>query len=422
MSDEPIGSHEGTVFRVPAERQGRPRIPGRARQLPFPRMTRIVLDARPAADLRRTGVGHYTHALVRHLPPADPQTEYVAWYLDVLGRKRGRLPDLAANASERSTRIPGRVLGALRGGGTFPRVEWFVGSFDLFVATNFVPPPTPSRAVVLVVHDLAFEVLPETAPHHDERWRHGFERWLGRAAGIIVPSVAVRDELVRRHGVAPEIVDAIHHGTDADSFREATPLEVDDIRHRFGIDGPYVLFLGGLEPRKNLETLIRAFGELDADPAVELVIAGGPVSWAPGYSEQVEAAIAGLSEGARGRVRRTGYVGDRDRRALLSGAAMLAYTSLHEGFGFPILEAFAANVPVLTSSSSSMPEVAGDAAVCVDPRDVAAIARGMGEILGDEDLRNVLRAAGTARITRFTWERCARETVSALHRALDRAR
>jgi alpha-1,3-rhamnosyl/mannosyltransferase len=119
----------------------------------------------------------------------------------------------------------------------------------------------------------------------------------------------------------------------------------------------------------------------------------------------------------RGRVIRTGYVADADRTGLLSGAEVLAYPSRYEGFGFPILEAFAANVPVLTSNRSSMPEIAGNAASLIDPDDPESIAKGLDELLGDDDLRNVLRAAGTARVASFTWERCARQTVEVIHHA-----
>jgi glycosyltransferase involved in cell wall biosynthesis len=271
------------------------------------------------------------------------------------------------------------------------------------------------------VHDLAFEVMPETAAHHDARWRRRFERWLTDAAGVIVPSVATKDDLIRLHGVDEARIDVVPHGTDADAFRPAPPLEVEDVRRRFGLDGPYVLFLGGLEPRKNLETLLRAFGRLE-HPGVSLVVAGGEVRWAPDYVHEVDAAIDALPVEAGARVIRTGYVADEDRRALLSGAEVLAYPSRYEGFGFPVLEAFAANVPVLTSSTSSLPEVAGSAAVLVDPDDPEAIANGLDELLADGDLRNVLRAAGTVRVASFTWERCARETAAALHRARERAR
>ena len=193
------------------------------------------------------------------------------------------------------------------------------------------------------------------------------------------------------------------------------------MRARFGIPGPYVVFLGGLEPRKNLERLIQAFGMVEQTD-VSLVIVGGAVRWAPAYAAEVDAAVAALSPAARARVVRVGYVDDVDRRALLSGAEILAYPSRAEGFGFPVLEGFAANVPVLTSNTSSLPEVAGDAAVLVDPEDPAAIAGGLRELLGDADLRNVLRAAGTARVASFTWQRCARETAAVLRRAAQHGR
>jgi alpha-1,3-rhamnosyl/mannosyltransferase len=140
------------------------------------------------------------------------------------------------------------------------------------------------------------------------------------------------------------------------------------------------------------------------------VLTGGSVPWAKGYPERIDRVIAELPERVRTRVVRTGYVTDADRRALLSGAEVLAYPSLYEGFGFPILEGFAANVPVLTSDRAAMPETAGDAAVLVDPDDPGSIANGLAQLLGDDDLRNVLRAAGTARVASFTWERCARAT------------
>jgi glycosyltransferase involved in cell wall biosynthesis len=175
------------------------------------------------------------------------------------------------------------------------------------------------------------------------------------------------------------------------------------------------VFVGGLEPRKNLEALVQAFGMLD-DAGCHLVLVGGAVPWAKGYPERIDRAIEELPRVVAQRIVRTGYVSDPDRRALLSGAEVLAYPSLYEGFGFPILEGFAANVPVLTSDRSAMPETAGNAALLVDPGEPSSIAAGLAELLSDDDLRNVLRAAGTARVASFTWERCARETVALIRR------
>lgn len=124
-----------------------------------------------------------------------------------------------------------------------------------------------------------------------------------------------------------------------------------------------------------------------------------------------------MAPAARARIVRTGYVGDQEKVALLSGATLLAYPSLYEGFGFPVLEGFAAGVPVLTSTTSSLPEVAGEAAVLVDPRDTDAIAEGLAQLFDDADLRGMLSAAGLTRASKFTWERTARLTAEALHDA-----
>lgn len=379
---------------------------------------RVVVDARSAVDPRRTGVGQYTRAVLRALPPADPGTRFVAWYLDVrgIGTRPRRFAGWAPNLSERTTRLPTRLYGPLGSRTGFPKLEWLAGASDVVLAPNFVVPPTSASCVVVVVHDLARDVMPETAPHHDARWQRGFERSLRRASAVIVPSESARQDLERFYGIEPERVRVIYHGTDAEAFAPAIPPQIEELRSRFSIEGPYVIFLGGLEPRKNLEQLVRAFGMIE-DRRCSLVLAGGAVRWAPTYSERIDRAIAELPEDVRGRVIRTGYVADADRRGLLSGAEVLAYPSRYEGFGFPILEAFAANVPVLTSNSSSMPEIAGNAASLVDPDDPESIAKGLDELLGDDDLRNVLRAAGTARVASFTWERCARQTVEVIHRA-----
>jgi alpha-1,3-rhamnosyl/mannosyltransferase len=160
---------------------------------------------------------------------------------------------------------------------------------------------------------------------------------------------------------------------------------------------------------------VRAFATTPA--GTRLVIAGGPVRWDPKAADRLDAVIEQLPAGARGRIVRTGYVSDRQKIALMSGASMLAYPSLYEGFGFPVLEAFAAGLPVLTSDVSSLPGVTGDAAVTVDPSDEAAIAAGITQLFDDADLRAMLSAAGLTRAARFTWEATARLTAEALRAA-----
>jgi glycosyltransferase involved in cell wall biosynthesis len=376
-----------------------------------------VIDARPALDPRRTGVGHYAQQVIRHLPHMDPDSEYVAWYLHAKGlfRPRSFFGSVeATNLSERASRFPARVFEPMSSRLGVPRVEWSV-DFDILLATNFLPPATHNPGVVLVVHDLAHERLPETAPHMNERWRRRFEAWLPKAAGVLVPSASTRSDLLASHPVDPGRVTVAPLGVDAAAFSPASADAVDAARRRFGVDGPYALFVGGIEPRKNLDALVRAFATLPA--GTRLVIAGGPVRWDPKAVDRLGETIAALPSAARARIVQTGYVSDRDKVALLTGATLLAYPSLYEGFGFPVLEGFASGTPVLTSNVSSLPEVAGDAAYLVDPRDEAAIAAGLAQLFEDEDLAAVLSAAGLARAATFTWEATAKRTAEALHRA-----
>ena len=378
-----------------------------------------MIDARPALDPRRTGVGQYTQQLIRHLPLADPDDEYVAWYLHARGLLRPRrfFADVRArNLTEKASRFPARVFQPASYRLGVPRLEWLI-DFDLFVATNFLAPATnhPDR-VVPIVHDLAFRHFPESAPHIDERWRRRFAAALAVAPAIVVPSAATARDL-DAFAVDEARVHVVHHGVEAEAFAPVPQPVIDAVRRRHGIPGGYVLFVGGIEPRKNLEQLVMAFAESDAQD-LTLVIAGGPVRWFPEATEGLDTAIEALPTSVKERIVRTGYVNDRDKLALLSGATVLAYPSLYEGFGFPVLEAFAAGVPVMTSNVSSLPEVAGEAAVLVDPADTHAIAKALSELVGDADLRAVLSAAGVARASRFTWEATARATAAVLREAV----
>jgi glycosyltransferase involved in cell wall biosynthesis len=349
--------------------------------------------------------------MLSHLPGAMPADELVAWHPHTGGSD---LPG-APNLSEHVSRIPGLLEPVWRRL-ELPRLEGMV-RFDALLATNFLPPPTHSDAVVLVVHDLAFEVMPEAGPGFGERWRRRFDGWLRRSAGVIVPSASAKADLLRRHRLYEGRVHVIPHG--ADPFEAPVPEEAERVRARFGIGGPFALFVGGIEPRKNLGVLVEAFARVgDADRW--LVIAGGRTSWAPQGTEILRAQVAALPEDIRRRVVLTGYVSDEEKRALLAGATVLAYPSRYEGFGFPVLEGFSAGVPVLTSSAASLPEVAGDAALLVDPSDVDAIGEGLVRLFGDAGLRERLVAAGRERLAMFSWDRAAGATAEVLRGAAGR--
>jgi glycosyltransferase involved in cell wall biosynthesis len=350
--------------------------------------------------------------MLSHLPAAMPADELVAWHPHTGGSDLPRAPNLTDHVS----RIPG-VLEPVWRRLEVPRLEGMV-RFDALLATNFLPPPTRSDAVVLVVHDLAFEVMPEAGPGFGERWRRRFDGWLRRSAAVIVPSANAKADLLQRHRLDDGRVHVIPHG--ADPFEAPGDDEVERVKSGFGIGGPFALFVGGIEPRKNLDALVDAFARV-GDPEPWLVIAGGRTYWAPQGTEALRAKVEALPERLRQRVVLTGYVSDDEKRALLAGATALAYPSRYEGFGFPVLEGFSAGVPVLTSSAASLPEVAGDAALLVDPDDVDAIAEGLVRLFGDPDLRERLVAAGRERLATFSWERSAGATAEVLLAAADRS-
>lgn len=372
---------------------------------------RILIDARPATEAGSTGVGHYTRRILEHLPTTMPDAEIVAWHD---GRGAADLPR-APNVSEHVSRTPAVVERVWRRLDV-PALERQV-RFDALLATNFVPPPTRSAGVVLVVHDLAFEVMPETGPRFGERWRRRFDAWLRRSAAVIVPSASARDDLLKDHGIPEGNVRVIPHG--ADPFQPPSPDEVERTRTKFGLDGPYALFVGGIEPRKNLGALVEAFGVMELADA-RLVIAGGRVRWAPEAPAVLRTQVEALADDVHRRVVLTGYVTEPEKRALLSGATALAYPSRYEGFGFPVLEAFAAGVPVLTSTAASLPEVAGDAALLVEPDDVGSIARGLERLFEDPAVRAGLVASGRERVAAFRWEDSAAATAEVLRRAAGR--
>lgn len=382
-------------------------------------MIRIAVDARPAVFPQRTGVGYYTWHLLKHLPAVDPNSEYVAWYLNaraLTGGRRRRLAELPV--TERWTPIPTRWFDRMTERFDLPRIEWFV-RFDLLFAPNFVPPSTRTRSLVVTIHDLAFRLHPETAPQSTRWWLSRVERTLERATRIIAVSEATKRDLLELYGVSNERVAVIPNGVDGRAFHPPSPEDVARVRRRFGIAGPYLLFLGGIEPRKNLPALVRAFAQLPPDVRPALVLAGGSVEWNTEGRDALEGALRELPWQIGERIVLTGYVTEVEKVALLGGAESLVYPSLYEGFGLPVLEAMACGTPVVTSDAPALAEVGGDAALLVDPRDPAAIAAGIERVLRDGELRTELTAKGTARAASYSWEQTARRTAEVLHEAAE---
>ena len=285
---------------------------------------------------------------------------------------------------------------------------------DVLHSTHHTLPLRPTRTKrVVTLHDVTFFRMPERYPPARRLYMQTMTRLSARVAdAIIVPSCAVRDDVVRTLGVDSAKVVIVYEAA-AERYRPAAPGHCAEVCARYGVETGYVLSVGSREPGKNRERLIRAMREL-RDEGIDrrLLIAGQP-AW---KHEGEEALVDQLGMGDR--VTFAGYVPDDDLPALYSACDAFAFPSLYEGFGVPVLEAMACGAPVVTSDVSATAEVAGNAAVLVDPRSVASIRDGLRRVLTDDDLRAELLQAGMARAAQFSWRRAADETHAVYERVV----
>lgn len=285
----------------------------------------------------------------------------------------------------------------------------------LFHAPNYIL-PTFADPGIATIHDLSHLRYPQFHPR--ERIAYLERRLpdtLRRAGCLISDSAFIRQEIITLLGVAPHRIHVAPLGVDP-VFHPRSAVEIQPVLDRYRLAGvPYLLVVATLEPRKNLARTVAAYARLPAAlrQRYPLALAGAP-GW---LSEDLERAIAPLER--TGQARRLGYIPQDDLPMIYAGAFAFAYPSLYEGFGLPVLEALASGIPTLISDRASLPEVAGDAALYVDPEDVDDLSAGLERLLSDDVWRATTVAAGLQQAGRFSWERCIDQTVAAYRAALD---
>ena len=371
----------------------------------------------------RAGGGQYAYQLARALAGVDPCVSYllypVFYYIVHPEYPRAVLPRARNMQVAFQGILPRDVMAFFRPDAPAMFKEWLLGPVDVVHSTTFCVPQfclRPKRLVV-TIYDLSFIMHPELhLPANVAHCLSGTRQAIERADAIIAISEHTRRDLVERLGAPAERIVVTPLAHDADLARVTDPRRRAAVRERYGLPEHFVLFLGALEPRKNLQRLLEAYAALPPPLRrdVHLVVAGMR-GW---LNDSIRARVAEL--GLEGSVRFAGYIDDQDLAAVYSLATIFAYPSLYEGFGLPVLEAMACGTPVLTSDASSLPEVAGDAAVLVSPTDVDAIASGLRRLLESASLRDELSVRGITRAARFSWDRCARQTLD-VYRNLVRA-
>ncbi len=356
---------------------------------------RVALDATPLIG-RPTGVGAFCAGVLGGLAArsdAVPAAYAVSW------RRRGAIDGRVPMGVDVVRRpMPARPLHAAWGVMDLPPLEWFVGRADVVHGTNYVVPPTRRAARVVTVHDLTTVRFPELCNRATLAFPGLVRRAVAGGAWVHTHSASVAAEVAELLGVPPERVRPVASGVPG--------LPAPDLAapSRFlpPSTGRYVLAVGTAEPRKDLPGLVRAFDAIAAGrPELALVLAGPP-GWGSGALDDAVASAA-----AAARIVQTGWVDDPTLAGLLSGAAVLAYPSVYEGFGYPPLQAMAAGAPVVATRDGSLEEVLGDAAVLVPVRDADALAGALAQVLDDASAAEGLAARGLARAAGFTWERCA---------------
>ncbi len=362
----------------------------------------------------KTGVGHTTANLHRALASSFPQDTFwlypgervrgaAARFFKPKPRPTGAVsPPKPANPSL----VKRLTLKAARAGyATHFQAAARLGRFDLYHEPNLVPLRTPLPTVV-TVHDLSVILFPEWHPaERVKRYEQAFARGIENAAHVLVDSHAVRSEAIRVLGLAPERVTTVPCGIDP-NFRPQSRDEINAVRTRLDLPARYLLYVGTVEPRKNLTTLLRAYCDLPGYLRAECqLILGG--SW--GWKSEPERTLFENEARHRG-VRYLGYVADEDLPGLYAGAEALFYPSHYEGFGLPPVEMMACGGVSVVSTAAAVREVVGTAAPLLDPNDLPAWREAMRQAIIEPEFLAHFRRAGIANAGRFTWENAAKQT------------
>lgn len=358
----------------------------------------VAIDA-TAVPHHRVGAGTYVAELVRGLDGL----EEVQMQLFVNTRDAQEFATLAPAARVHRVRVPNRPARILWGHFVLPlRVARIPA--DVFHGPHYTLPAGLRIPSVVTFHDPTFFTMPEL----HERTKVAYftaaaRRGIGRASRVIAVSEYAKRGAVESAGASADRVDVVHHGVDLERYRPSSKMRPDE--------DSYILFVGTLEPRKDVPTLIGAYEDLVVSGFKHRLVLCGPPGWGVGAIERA------IDEVRAGTVQRTGYVSEDEKIALYQGASVMVYPSIAEGFGLPVLEAMACGTPVITTSGSAPEEIAGGAAVLVPPRDRVALRDAMAHVLTDETLGEELHTRGRSRATEFSWDRTAQRMIDVYRRA-----
>lgn len=366
----------------------------------------IGINCNPVMN-KKTGVGNYLHNLLLELAKIDKINNYTLFFYSLRNLDSTRATQYNFKCKKTvSLKIPQLLLEFLWDNLRFPPIEFFIGRASIF-HNNFFLPSTKKAKGIITIHDMSFFAYPELHTKTVRRFKSKVPKSCFRATKIITVSNFSKREILKYINIPEEKIKVIYNGLilQTQKFKG----NEDDILKKYSLAKKYILYVGTIEPRKNLEGLINAFKMLISDEKYKnkynLVIVGKP-GW------KYETFIKTLGNlGIQDKVKLIGYIPDEELPAIYKHASLFLYPSIYEGFGLPVLEAMAYGIPVITSNISSLPEIAGDAALLIDPYNYKEIRDGMVDILSTDQLKNQLIKRGKERVKKFSWKNTAEKTL-----------
>ena len=370
---------------------------------------KIAIDVQPTLH-QKAGISRYIEGLIKGLDETDSDNEYLLNYFDF--RKRGCPVETSRNNFKHNSFkwIPGRLAGRYWRYLNWPGYDSFFGSADIFHFTNFLIRPVLKGKSVATVHDMSFVRFPQfTEPKNLDFLSKRIEKTLTNADEIITDSYYSREEIVNCYSVPNKKVHAVHLGVDERFYLKWEREELEKLKKRYNLPNRFILFLGTLEPRKNILGIIDSFlifREKSGLKDINLVLSGS-MGW---LSENLNERISELKNKVEG-VFHIGYVNENDIPGLYRASEAFIFPSFYEGFGLPPLEAMASSIPVISSRKGSLNEVLGNAPLYVDPENHEQIADAISEVLQNDEKRSELIENGLKQASSFTWKKTAKETL-----------
>lgn len=364
---------------------------------------KLIIESSPLSEERMSGIGHAILEIIRTLEKHPDCGKKFDIYLAIAFDKRGQLDRWQfKKVYYKNIPCPMRLLNIIWKFNLLPPMDLLLGR-GTYIFPNYKNWWVPFSKSVTYIHDIGFVLYPQyVAPKNQQFLEKRMPKWIKRSTIIATDSNSAKREIIAHYPEAINKTAVLHHGVDTKEFYPRPHSEIEIMKKKYAITGEYILYLGNIEPRKNLEKLVEAYGKLpnELKDKYSLLLVGG-LGW---LNQPIYAAIERSQKAGNKIIRPTKFWQDQDLPALYSGATILSHPAIYEGFGLPLVQAMACGTPVAAGNNSSMIEVVGKAGLLMDVNDVNDISGTIERLLRDPNLRQTLSLKGIEQVKKYSWE------------------